>query len=361
MKKILVIDDDALNIEKIIQYLDNKDKYEILSAQNGNIACEIAYQSIPDLILLDWKMPEMSGEEVLTSLKNQQQTKKIPIIVMVGASSSNQDSALALEKGALDYIRKPINHNELIARVNSGLKISKLYQEIQENEEELNDLMGIVAHDLKSPLNKVLGLIQLLPLVGELNNEQKLYIEMVNKVIESGRKLIDDILIINEHESHFDTLNLEVFNVNDAILELINTHQNQTKQKNILIQFTSTVQDLEFISDKDAIIRVLDNLLSNALKFSFPDKSIFVSLKVEKDEVIISIKDEGQGISEEDQQKMFRKFQKLSAKPTGGENSTGLGLSIIKVLIEKLKGKITFESQVGLGTTFFVHLPLNIL
>jgi signal transduction histidine kinase len=375
MHKILLIDDELTHIQTIARHLEEvKDRYEFALTVNSELAIKITLEKTPDLIIMDWGMPQVNGKALISYFKNQITTQNLPIIILTEADLSTEELERALRAGAMDYLRKPVVKTELLARINAGIKLSKLYQTIQKGEKALsnqrtkleemtqaqNHLMSIVAHDLKAPLNKVLGLVQLMPMVGELNHEQQSYVQMINKVVEGGRKLIDDILIINSYESSFETISPEKINMVDFLQEILKTFEQTANTKNIQLHLATPEEPVEIEGEADSLSRIFDNLLSNALKFTYRDKSIYINIEsINQIGIVISIKDEGQGISAEDQKKMFRKFQKLSARPTGGESSTGLGLSIIKVLVEKLGGKIDFESAVGKGTTFYVHLPFK--
>ena len=325
---------------------------------------------MPDILIIGWDLENNNTLEVIKKLKKEKKTSDIPVIIISENRSNPEHIAQALNQGALYFIRKPFDKLEFQARIKSALRLTELYQKVKTAEKELsiqrnkledlyreqNDLMSIVAHDLKSPLNKVLGLIQLMPMVGGLNGEQASYVGMIQKVIEGGRKLIDDILIINPAESHSEPLSIEEINLDEFITELLYTHRQTAKEKNIILHFNQKSGAL-FQSDRECLQRILDNLLSNAIKFSYNDKNVFVEAKKLNNGIQITVRDEGQGISKEDQKKMFKKFQKLSARPTAGESSTGLGLSIIKALVGKLEGSIDFESEVDKGTVFYVKLP----
>ncbi|OFX48540.1 MAG: hypothetical protein A2046_03310 [Bacteroidetes bacterium GWA2_30_7] len=127
-KVILIADDERSNLQVIVKYInESTEKYEVMCAPNGKVACEIATASLPDLILMDWEMPEMNGIEAIKWLKNEPSTKDIPVL-MVSALSSSEDIEMALDTGAIDYIRKPINKTELLARVKSALRIAQQFK-----------------------------------------------------------------------------------------------------------------------------------------------------------------------------------------------------------------------------------------
>ncbi|MDW8289000.1 MAG: HAMP domain-containing sensor histidine kinase, partial [Flammeovirgaceae bacterium] len=234
---------------------------------------------------------------------------------------------------------------------------------LEELNREKDGLIGVVAHDLKAPLNRTQALVKMLGLEGTLNEIQKKYIEMIDIEIENARKLIRDLLDTSALEHHGSKISVTEFDIGLLCRELVEFYQTPAREKNIKIHFIQSYSDennspLVMKSDRDFIRRILDNLLSNAVKFSPPQKNVYLSLSLENQHVVIRVKDEGVGFTEEDKAKMFKKFQRLSAKPTGGESSTGLGLSIIKSLVEKLNGEITLESEWQKGAEFIVKIPL---
>lgn len=235
--------------------------------------------------------------------------------------------------------------------------------QLEEKNEKLEDLnrekdgmVNIVAHDLKSPFNKIKGFTQLISMQGEINEEQKDYVSQINKIIAEGDLLIRDLLDINYYESHDSVIEVNEFKLNGFILPFLEGYKQELKRKNQKLTFNIKPENLKITSNKDLLSRILDNLLTNATKFCETGKTIELSIWEENENINFAVKDEGPGISEEDQKKMFKKFQKLSAMPTGGESSNGLGLSIVKVLVDKLDGHIEVNSQIGKGSEFIIKL-----
>ena len=153
------------------------------------------------------------------------------------------------------------------------LELESQKKQLKELSLEQGYLMSIVAHDLKSPLNKVLGLTQLLPMVGELNAEQQRCIALLNKVVDGGRKLIDDILIINSYEKHVEPLQFIDLNLNTTVEACVNSFKQQAEKKSIKLYFESSNQ-IHIQTDKESLNRILDNLIDNAIKFSFKKSDI---------------------------------------------------------------------------------------
>jgi two-component system sensor histidine kinase/response regulator len=363
---ILIVDDQPDNLDTIISYLSESDvNYKFSQAMNGQMACDVAKKRLPDLIIMDWEMPIMNGYDALIAIKNNPITKDIPIVMATGRSSGG-DLDNALNAGAADYIRKPIEKQELLARVRTCLSISRLIKEIKAKNEELADrnrektgMMSVVAHDLKSPLNNINGFIQLIGLEGKLSKEQEDYIQRIKQITKDGTRLITDLLDIHEYEHSDSKVIKSKVNLNELIEKWSSNYKEELIRKNLKLEINDIPATVEIDTDKIIFSRILDNLLTNAIKFSELGKSIFLKILKENGSLIISLRDEGPGISVDDQKNMFKMFQKLSAKPTGGESSNGLGLSIIKTLVEKLNGHIKVNSALEKGTEFIISLPLS--
>ncbi len=246
---------------------------------------------------------------------------------------------------------------EITKRKVAESKLQKVNNRLEELNTEKDALISIVAHDLKSPLKRIKGIVELIRLID--NPDERLqYLNMIGKTIESGEELIHDLLEINSIEQSKLPISTQTIELVSFLGTIVDSFRHQARTKEIVLQFTPATQKINAVTDADMYGRVVENLLSNAIKFSPANKTVAIALTETPHKVVLEIRDEGPGISQADQHKMFRKFQRLSARPTAGENSTGLGLSIVKALVEKLKGEISVESTLGKGTSFFFELPL---
>ncbi len=249
--------------------------------------------------------------------------------------------------------------------INSQLlkKLVKNYAIAEQKLVELNDLknkfLGIAAHDLRNPLTSIRGFCEiLLEDEDSLSEDQKEMLDIIHEESESMLTLVNDLLDVSVIESGKLQLQLNKGSIKKLIEERIRLSKMVAKKKNIKLNYSlSDIPDVLF--DTNRFAQVIDNLIGNAVKFSPSGTKIFITLKREKNMAKVSIQDEGPGISKEDQAKLFGEFQKLTARPTGGEKSTGLGLAIVKKIIEAHKGIISADSILGEGTTFTVLLPLE--
>jgi signal transduction histidine kinase len=220
----------------------------------------------------------------------------------------------------------------------------------------MQDNMNItkfMVHDLRAPLSKVAGFTNLIQKDGVLNPRQTTYASKLMEVVEQGRKLIDDLLTINRPQE----VNVKQFDCLNFLYEMVQQFAIVAEQKKITISTNLPYGAVIIESDRELVGRVIDNLLSNAIKFSPFECQIVVSLREEADWVSISVTDEGPGFTEADQMFLYQKFKRLSAQPTNGESSTGLGLAIAKNIMDQLGGTIMLATQYGQGSTFTIVLP----
>ena len=249
-------------------------------------------------------------------------------------------------------------NNQSIKLKHSTLLIGEQKEELVKLNKEKDGILGVVAHDLRSPINNIKGLTQLLQSIDLKKDEPKRYFDLINTSIERMHQLISDLLDISNFQNTEDiSLNVEEVSIDALLRELYEVASKNTEPKQQKLTMDST-KGLVISTDRFLLWRLLENLVSNAIKFSPKGKAISVGAKKVDNAIEFTIQDEGPGFSEEDKLKMFRKFQKLSALPTGGESSTGLGLSIVKMIVDKLGGSIRVESKIGEGSCFYVKIPI---
>mgnify|MGYP001818239994 CR=1 FL=1 len=217
---------------------------------------------------------------------------------------------------------------------------------------EKNEMIEIGAHDLKNPLTSALSISGLLSSEKKLE-DQKEYLSMIKKSLNRMNSLVAKILEIKVLESSSLTTNYSNVDLKQLTEQVISALKIQSDNKNIRIM--ADLDEVHASLDRSLIVQIIDNLLSNAIKFSDHNTKIFVTLKDEIQAIRFEIEDEGPGIMEEDKPKLFQKFQTLNARPTGGESSTGLGLSIVKKYVEAMEGKVWVESESGTGSRFIVE------
>ena len=230
---------------------------------------------------------------------------------------------------------------------------------LQQLSVEKNQLLGMAAHDLRNPLSAIVAFAQILKM--DTNNPlHAQHAEMVDAIIESSSimlSIVEDTLNLTALESGKMELRLTNIDVSELFHRCLASNSLLAEKKRIAIIESVTGTNPIVLCDTAKITQVLDNLVSNAIKFSGPDSSVNVNLRLEPDSYVITVRDEGSGIPLREQKTIFIPFHKGSVQPTGGESSTGLGLSIIKRIVEGHGGSIALESTVGVGSTFTITLP----
>jgi two-component system sensor histidine kinase/response regulator len=358
---LLVVDDQESNIQVIGAALGQLG-FEILPATGGAQAFQRLAVRRPDLILLDLLMPEMDGFEVCRRIRENQDWAEIPIIFL----SSADDKALivrALESGGVDYITKPFNHAELVTRVRTHLALKKARDELKQLAEDRDELLGILAHDLKNHLGGMDMSAQLLRDRTEAMADPKLRL-MAENISHYSSQMLTFVkeFLANASADHGLNLKTEPVNLSDAAARAVQQHQEAAKCKQLVLKVVLPPNGMLVQADGDALGQVLDNLLSNAIKFSPPDKQIRLTVCPPGAKFVeCQVQDEGPGFSDTDKTRMFRRYGRLSARPTGGEPSTGLGLSIVKKLVLAMNGELACESNAGNGATFAFRLPRAII
>lgn len=223
------------------------------------------------------------------------------------------------------------------------------------NQEKLQ-IVSVVSHDLKGPFNRIFALIQLMSSSMEnLTEDQKDYLGKMHQIVADGLSMIRNLL----DNRRLDDQDLEfmptTLNLSSVLNSLLRNYKTLAEKKQISIHLTSP-ENVPLQIDKSYLTRVIENLLSNAVKFSDSNTNIYVNLIDDGKFIEFSVRDEGPGIREEEQKKLFQKYQRLTPRPTAGESSTGLGLFIVKSVIEKMNGTVRCESEEGKGATFTVRL-----
>ncbi|HVU28486.1 MAG TPA: hybrid sensor histidine kinase/response regulator [Verrucomicrobiae bacterium] len=356
--RILVVDDQPPNIQ-ILGTVLGQLGHEIIPAADGATALKRVALRRPDLILLDLLMPEMDGCEVCRQLKANAEWKDIPVIFLSAAGDKDL-IVRAFDAGGVDYITKPFNQAELISRVRTQLALKSARDQLEQLAEDKDELLGILAHDLKNYLGGMSMSAELLHGYIEQSDDGRLT-RLSGNILRSSMQLQSFLkeFLANASADYRFAPKIDPVNLVDIVAAVVQQYEDaaRRKQLKILTDFPSE-KTITAMADASALDQVLDNLLSNAVKFSPLGKRIFVHVR-EKDDNCVEcvIRDEGPGFTAEDKSRMFRRYGRLSARPTGGEPSTGLGLSIVRKLALAMHGELICESNPGHGATFIIRLP----
>ena len=366
---LLVVDDNEENRDVLARRLQKQGHWAV-TAPGGQEALEALAEQPFDLVLLDIMMPEMDGYEVLSRIKNNPQTQRLPVI-MISALDEMDSVVRCIEMGAADYLPKPFNPTLLRARVGASLRekrardrelrytaeLAESYRKLQELERLRDDLTYMIVHDLRTPLTSLLSGLQTVPLVGDLNEIQT---EMVEIAVDGGRTLlgmINDLLDVEKMEQESVPLEMTPLTAGGLI-------ERATAQVVLLAQSSGLTLAREapldlppFPGDEDKLRRTIINLLGNAIKFTPVGGTITAAAELGEGVVLFSIRDTGEGIPPEAFERIFEKFGQVENRKAGRKMSTGLGLTFCKLAVEAHGGRIWVESLPGQGSAFFFTIP----
>ncbi|MCB0480067.1 MAG: tetratricopeptide repeat protein [Flavobacteriales bacterium] len=362
------------NYEKAIEYArkSHQMKDQIVNDRMAKKLADerLSFQVMTNRKLL--KMAEKENELKSIELKAQERISMLMGIIAliafltVGSLFYSNRQKMKVNQKLLETNKLIETQNEEIKKQQeqlsqANLKLQKKFTEIEEMDDEKSHLLSIVAHDLRTPLNSILGLCDLLEMEeadsGEVNPDRKRYIELIKE--SGGRMLnmINTLLNARKIESQQLDIKTEEVDVNLILEKIISEHRPWSKRKSInIINELKTPPPV--LADKFLFQQVLENLVTNAIKYSPINSSVKVVSEVNDRFLAIKVIDNGPGISRDDQQRLFTKYQRLSAQPTGGEDSIGIGLSLVKKLIELMDGSVSCTSELGLGSTFQINIPL---
>ena len=260
----------------------------------------------------------------------------------------------------------PVSYYDELSRLNNELvnmqrELAKKNGELDELNKLKNQFLGIASHDLRNPIGVILGYSEIILADRDNISNDELYewIDLIHKTGNFMLGMVNNLLDISNIESGQLDLNLSEQNLGLVIRETIRVNEIFARAKSMEIIFNEPVEKATTLIDRPKIEQVITNLLSNAMKYSFQGTKITVSLEIRPESAKISVQDQGQGIREEELGKLFKPFQKTSTRTTAGEKSTGLGLSIVKKIVEAHHGNIFVNSKFGEGSVFFFTLPVK--
>lgn len=352
-QEILIIDDEPQQIYLVASILSEK-KYKVKVLVDGTEALEVLEEKTPDLILLDIIMPNISGIELCKKIKSNPNYSSIPVIFLTAASDS-ETVLNAFAAGAQDYVSKPVNAKELLARVEVHLQLKRKSQKLEEAYREIESFNHMVCHDLKSPLMAIKSLVRFLndEYMKESEEDVRLYLSSLSEKAAESITLIQKLSELSKVSS--DPLTKERINMHELFREVMDTLLTENKQRNIEYSLPELP---EVHGDRLLLKQVLYNVLSNAVKFTARRiiAKIDVSYSENRGDIIFCISDNGAGFNMNYSNRMFNMFQRLHTKNNFA--GTGTGLAIAKKIITRHGGKIWAESEVNTGTKVFFSLPI---
>ena len=365
---VLIVDDNPSAVEMLFHILENSG-FDVLTATDGSEAITQAQEHHPDIILMDVMMPGMNGMDACQHLKGMEGTSDIPVIFTT-ALSETVDKVKGFEIGAVDYITKPLQAEEVIARIKTHItinrqrqKIEQLHQQEREYFEKItqmkDEIVRTASHDLKNPLSTINTSIYLLRRHGRVDDEAgKNYLDNIQYSSEQMRKLIVDLLDLAQIETNLAFTNVDV-DLTEFLRSNLNSFVHQAQVKQIELMFSAPESDITINFDPERVRQVMQNLISNAIKYTPNGGKIELATEIREKVVIIQVIDNGLGIPEDDIPFLFDQFYRVTSNEKHQAiEGTGLGLSIAKSIVEKYRGELWVESELGVGSAFHVALPL---
>ena len=360
---ILIVDDDPTNVHVLVDVLSNEG-FQVSVAMSGDEALVQVERVNPDIILLDIIMPGIDGFETCRRLKANPATSDIPVIFMT-ALADTANTVTGFEVGGVDYITKPVQHEEVLARMNTQLTIRKQQRRIQRQNAQLKELnaskdkfFSIISHDLRNPFSGFLSCIHLLEEgVDAWEPDQITEITaLLRTSAEHLSALLENLLTWSRVQQglidyHVERCDLHLFAVRNIKLFTPNADHKQISLTHSIPEQTCVSADLNMV---DTIMR---NLLSNALKFTSSGGTVHLSARRNQQHVEVSVSDTGIGIAAQHLSKLFRIDAKYKRPGTAQEKGTGLGLILCREFVEHHGGRMWVESDVKKGSTFKFTLP----
>lgn len=361
--KILIVDDVVSNV-LLLKILLTNEKFQVCTANCGNMCIEQARAEKPDLILLDVMMPDISGFDTAVILKKDPELKDIPIIFLT-ALNSPADLVKGFQVGANDFLSKPFNKEELVVRVMHQIALVAAKRLIEKQNRELlatinnrDKMYSVIAHDLRSPMasiRMVLNLVVAAVSPDVVGQEIFDLIDKANKESEDVHDLLDNLLKWTKSQTGRLTVVMQDLDLNDIIPGVVDIFEMIAANKKIKLSYTGSSTIVR--ADNDMLKTIVRNFMSNAVKFSPENSTIEISVTSDADFAKISIRDHGVGIAADRIDSIFHKGE--TTYGTGGEEGSGLGLQLCQDFAQKIGGDVMVQSVEGEGSTFSVLVPLK--
>jgi two-component system sensor histidine kinase/response regulator len=370
---ILIVEDNQENIDLLIYFLKPQ-HYHIITAPDGIQALHLAEETSPDLVLLDIMLPGLDGFQVCERLKKNPKTMYIPVI-MITALKELKDKIRSLEVGADDFITKPFENVELLARVKSLLRLSKYHRELEKKKQELEginesllrmdtfkeELINLIVHDMKNPLFVIQGNLQMMSM--GLDNQAAEYLSKYTKRIERSSqqllRMVVNLLDISRMQEGTMQIKKDMLDFNKIVVEGINRIKDYSENENKDIRMRLDESIPNMLIDHSVIDRVIENMINFAVNNTAENGSVIISTENNSDNMRFSIQDNGTPIPGKFHRKLFEKFSQTELKNNGLRVSRGLGLIFCKMAIEAHHGTLELDTENKEGNLFHIIIPYD--
>ncbi len=393
--KILIVDDEYVNL-KVLKNHISTDTFEVLEASSGTEALKLVEENPDlDLVILDMMMPDILGYEVCEIIRGKQSIFELPILIMT-ANNNVENLVISFECGANDYLKKPFNRHELLSRINTLITLkysvnqalslvhelgiaknqvealsvkseetSRRVEELMAYDKVKTDFFANMSHELRTPLNVICSTIQLLKsLEGSKNlsdEKIKYYINIMNQNSLRLLRLINNIIDTTKIEGDYIGLHLKNGDIVYIVEEISQSVAEYIKSHGITLIFDTDIEEKIIAFDEEKIERIILNLLSNAVKFTERNGKILVNIFDKGEFIEISVKDTGAGIPKDKLEFIFERFAQIDKSTSRQNEGSGIGLALVKSLVEMHEGKIHANSENGKGSEFIITLPVRVV
>lgn len=363
--KILIVDDVVSNV-LLLKILLTNEKFQVCTANCGNMCIEQAKKEKPDLILLDVMMPDINGFDTAVILKKDPETQDIPIIFLT-ALNNPSDLVHGFQVGANDFLTKPFNKEELVMRVMHQIQLVAAKRIIVRQNDELrrtinnrDKMYSVIAHDLRSPMASIRMVLNLAVNVvspDTVGPEIFELLDKANRESEETHDLLDNLLKWTKSQTGRLNVVYQDFDLEEVVPGVVDIFTMIAEMKKITLKYIPSEEKITVHADNDMVKTVIRNFLSNAIKFTPEGKGIEVFFKREGDFARISVRDHGVGIAADRVETIFHKGE--TTYGTGGEEGSGLGLQLCQDFARKNGGDAYVESVEGEGSTFSFTIPIK--
>jgi len=367
--KILIVDDEPgirEGVKRILQnfrvdypFMDEQIDFQILEAGTGNEGIALIDKELPEILLLDNKLPDIQGVEVLEYVKKKQYDI---IVVMITSYASLELAVKATRDGAFDFIPKPFTPQEIRASIENITKqvfLKRMTQTLNNTGKQIRfQFLSVLSHELKAPLNAIDGYLKMIK-DRQFGNNMDAYDEMLDRSMErikGMRNLILDLLDLTKIESGKPTQKLEIVDVRKIVQMAIDTIRPYAIQKDIDLYINSR-DNILMKADPGEIEIIMNNLISNAVKYNKIGGRVDCFIEKNNGTLKITVSDTGIGLNDLDRERIFGDFVRIKSSQTRNVSGSGLGLSIVKKIVDLNRGTIEVQSTPNMGTSFIISLP----
>ena len=357
---VLVVDDTVENL-RVLSDLLSEQGYEVRAVTSGRQALQAVEHDPPDLILLDITMPDMDGFDVCRRLRAMEWSKDVPVIFLT-ALTATADKLRAFDAGGVDYVTKPFQFEEVLARVRTHVALRRAqtaladsYRGLRALEQLRDDLVHMIVHDMRSPLTALqIDLNLLKGAAAALDEVGRQGLQAAVDSVKTLNRMANDLLDVSRLEEGKMPIDRAEWDLTQIASEVRSALRSIDRERPIDIE---TAGPVRAICDGTLVRRVLENLVSNGIRHTPAGSRIRISLASDRGRVRVEVHDQGRGVPPEAREKIFEKFGALQARHDRSYHSVGLGLAFCKLAIRAQGGTIGVDSGVSAGSTFWFELP----